>query len=204
VPHTNEAFKEAAARLLQGRSMREWARLTGISHTRISDMLFGVVPSYRLLERFAGQVVAAGIGITPADLAPLFLAAKLPLPAGWQEATEPDSGAVEACVRLFVTELEANPQKLLPYARQIVDATRVAEERVSYEAAPPSLLTRWREGLRAYQEKYRSLGYTLPVSHALSIGEKFETEQQVEDALEGWLRSLEAMNRNLPRPKELP
>lgn len=58
-PQTNAEFAEAAKRIRGARSLREMGRTTGISHTRISDMEFGVIPSYRLLERYLDAVQAS-------------------------------------------------------------------------------------------------------------------------------------------------
>jgi transcriptional regulator with XRE-family HTH domain len=55
-PPLNQDFADAVKRLLGRESQRGVARRTGVSHTRISDMAFGVVPSYRLLERFANAL----------------------------------------------------------------------------------------------------------------------------------------------------
>lgn len=71
----NEEFRKVAERVKRGRSLRELSRLTGISHTRISDMLFGVVPSFRLLERFVQEV-----GLSADEKDALFAAAGYPSP----------------------------------------------------------------------------------------------------------------------------
>lgn len=72
----NEAFKGWAERVIAGRSLRSLARDTGISHTRISDMLFGVVPSYQLLQKFC-----EALGLSDEDRAEGFRAANYGLPA---------------------------------------------------------------------------------------------------------------------------
>jgi hypothetical protein len=69
-PPINERFAEVVKRIADGRSTRELYRATGVSHSRVSDMAFGIVPGYRLLARFAD-----GLELSPEDRRELFAAA---------------------------------------------------------------------------------------------------------------------------------
>jgi hypothetical protein len=68
-------FAAVVKRLTAGRSLRTLARQTGVSHTRIGQMGGGLVPTFRLLERFANA-----LGLSPAERRELFLTAGYPAP----------------------------------------------------------------------------------------------------------------------------
>lgn len=73
----NVEFGRVVKKIIGDRSLRLLARQTGISHTRISDMAFGVVPSYRLLEKFTRS-----LGVLREDRDELFRAARYAPPEG--------------------------------------------------------------------------------------------------------------------------
>lgn len=50
---TNEEFAVAIKRIVGNRSLRGISRLTGISHTYVDDLKWGIVPSYQVLQQFA-------------------------------------------------------------------------------------------------------------------------------------------------------
>ncbi len=76
-PVRNQAFGELLERLTAGFSSRDLYSITGISHTTISNMVWGVVPSYATLREFADRLQGPNspIELTNADRAALFRAA---------------------------------------------------------------------------------------------------------------------------------
>ena len=67
----NRDFGDYVTELVAGRTNREIARLTGVNHATVGEMRAGVVPSYRLLERFGN-----GLGLTPHQWHTLFKKAR--------------------------------------------------------------------------------------------------------------------------------
>jgi transcriptional regulator with XRE-family HTH domain len=103
-PPLNHEFAAFIKRLLGGRSLREVARETGISHTRISDMLFGVVPTYKLLARFADALC-----LEPIDRRDLFRAAGY----GQNEMSQPldEQELLERALEI-VNQIQPTPEEL--------------------------------------------------------------------------------------------
>lgn len=75
---------------MAGRSQREVRRLTGISATYVGDMLWGVVPSFRVLERFA-----QGLELDADTLRELFEAAGYAAPMIAQATTIDGDRAID-------------------------------------------------------------------------------------------------------------
>lgn len=83
----NPKFAEAILQIIGSRSLRQVSRLTGISHTYVDDLKWGIVPSYQVLQQFA-----AGIGLDADATAKLFeIAGYEPIPSPGPAASGADS-----------------------------------------------------------------------------------------------------------------
>lgn len=115
----NSAFGKAVERALDGLSQREASRRTGISPTYIGDLKWGLVPSFRVLER-----LVQGLDLPAARRMELFEA------AGYNvgEADSSDSPATE----LSAADESAGGDDPDALVRRLLDAAAARPDELAY------------------------------------------------------------------------
>lgn len=116
---TSAEFGEAIKRVVGGEALRRIALRTGISHTYISDMTWGIIPSYPILERFC-----AGLELSPERTAELFGLASYAPPvdsSGLNPEAEAEADTQLSTVEYFLGRLatlqDEHPGHVVPVPR---------------------------------------------------------------------------------------